>query len=89
MVIDVDTPSPSGIPSNSRSMSASESMPTPVRPTSPAARGSSESSPSCVGRSNATDRPVWPRSSRSRKRSFVSSADANPAYCRIVHGRVR
>ena len=89
IVIDVETPSPSGMPSNSRAMSSTESMPTPVRPTSPAARGSSESSPSCVGRSNATDSPVCPRSSRSRKRSFVSSADANPAYWRIVHGRDR
>ena len=48
-------------------MSASESMATPVRPTSPRASGSSESSPSCVGRSNATERPVWPRSSSRRK----------------------
>ena len=41
-------------------MSASESIATPVRPTSPSASGSSESSPSWVGRSNATERPVWP-----------------------------
>jgi hypothetical protein len=42
IVIDVDT-SPSGIASKSSSMSAIESIATPVRPTSPAARGSSES----------------------------------------------
>jgi hypothetical protein len=42
IVIDVET-SPSGIESNRSSMSASESIATPVRPTSPAARGSSES----------------------------------------------
>jgi hypothetical protein len=38
IVIDVET-SPSGIPSNTRSMSASESIATPERPTSPAQRG--------------------------------------------------
>ena len=87
IVIDVET-SPSGMPSNSRSMSSSESIATPVRPTSPRASGSSESRPSCVGRSKATERPVCPRSSSRRKRSLVSSADAKPAYWRIVQGRV-
>ena len=70
-------------------MSASESIATPVRPTSPRASGWSESSPSWVGRSKATESPVWPRSSSSRKRLLVSSADENPAYWRIVHGRSR
>ncbi|MNL59897.1 hypothetical protein D3C87_1836600 [compost metagenome] len=42
MVIEVETLS-SGIPSNSTSMSARLSMATPVRPTSPAASGWSES----------------------------------------------
>jgi hypothetical protein len=42
IVIDVDT-SPSGMPSSRISMSASESIATPVRPTSPSERGSSES----------------------------------------------
>ena len=70
-------------------MSSSESIATPVRPTSPSASVSSESSPSWVGRSNATERPVWPRSSRSRNRRFVSSAEEKPAYWRIVHGRPR
>jgi hypothetical protein len=42
IVIDVETSS-SGMPSKRISMSASESIATPVRPTSPAARGSSES----------------------------------------------
>ena len=88
MVIDVETSS-SGIPSSSSFMSSIESMATPVRPTSPSARGSSESRPSCVGRSKATERPVWPRSSSSRNRRLVSSADENPAYWRIVHGRDR
>jgi hypothetical protein len=57
IVIEVETPA-SGIPSKSSSMSAIESIATPVRPTSPAARGSSESSPSCVGRSKAVESPV-------------------------------
>jgi len=42
IVIDVET-SPSGIPARRISMSAIESIATPVRPTSPSARGSSES----------------------------------------------
>ena len=39
-------------------MSSIESIATPVRPTSPRQRGSSESRPSWVGRSKAIDRPV-------------------------------
>ena len=42
MVIDVDTES-SGMPSNSKRMSSSESIATPTRPTSHAAMGASES----------------------------------------------
>jgi len=42
IVIEVET-SPSGIRSKRSSMSDSESIATPVRPTSPAARSSSES----------------------------------------------
>ena len=41
-----------------------ERLETPVRPTSPRAIGSSESSPICVGRSKATESPVWPWLSR-------------------------
>ena len=59
IVMDVVTRS-SGIASKSRRMSSMESIATPVLPTSPSARGWSESSPICVGRSNATDRPVCP-----------------------------
>ena len=44
----------SGIPSKSVSISSSESIATPTLPTSPAASSSSESSPICVGKSNAT-----------------------------------
>jgi hypothetical protein len=88
MVIDVET-SPSGMSCISSRMSSIESMATPVRPTSPSESGWSESSPSWVGRSKATESPVWPRSSSSRKRWLVSSADEKPAYWRIVQGRLR
>src|SRR6476646_5650767 len=88
IVIDVDTWA-SGIAAKSRSISSTESIATPVRPTSPSARGWSESRPICVGRSNATERPVWPCSNRYRKRRFVSSAAPKPAYWRIVHRRPR
>ena len=49
-----------GISSKIRSISASVSMATPLRPTSPSARGSSESMPSWVGMSKAMLRPVCP-----------------------------
>src|SRR2546422_7783321 len=55
MVMEVETFS-RGIPSKRVSMSSSESMATPTLPTSPCARGASESNPICVGRSNATER---------------------------------
>ncbi len=61
IVIDVETRS-SGIPPSSVRMSASESMATPTFPTSARATGESESYPICVGRSNATERPVVPAS---------------------------
>jgi hypothetical protein len=63
MVIEIDTSS-SGIASTSVSMSAIESMATPTLPTSPRASVASESIPICVGRSNATERPVVPRCNR-------------------------
>ncbi len=63
IVIEVETLS-SGMPRKSVSMSSSESIATPTLPTSPLARGWSESRPICVGRSKATDRPVVPRDSR-------------------------
>ncbi len=61
IVIEVVT-SPSGMPPNSTSMSAAESIATPQCPTSPRLCGSSESRPMSVGMSNATDRPPPPRS---------------------------
>ena len=63
MVIDVVTWS-SGMPANRSSMSASVSTATPSRPTSPSARGWSESQPMRVGMSNAVESPVWPCSRR-------------------------
>ena len=67
-------------------MSARESIATPTRPTSPGARGSSESIPICVGRSSATEKPVTPASSSFRKRSFDSRGVPKPAYCPMIHG---
>ncbi len=52
--------SPSGIPSKSRSMSATESIATPQWPTSPRACGESESWPMRVGMSKATESPPPP-----------------------------
>src|SRR5215831_6581903 len=63
IVIDVDT-SPSGMPSNSVSMSASESIATPQWPISPRLVGASLSWPISVGMSKATESPVWPLASR-------------------------
>ncbi len=59
IVIDTLTWS-SGMPANSVSMSSSESIATPSRPTSPSERGWSESSPISDGMSNAVDSPVCP-----------------------------
>src|ERR1041384_5802235 len=42
-----------------------------------------------VGKSNATESPVCPRSSRNLYRRLVSSAVPNPENCRIVHSRPR
>ena len=67
-------------------MSASESIATPTRPTSPAARGSSESMPIWVGRSSATENPVAPASSNDRNRRFDSAAVPNPAYWPMIQG---
>ena len=65
-------------------MSRRESMATPQRPTSPSDMGSSESSPSSVGMSNAVDRPSPPARMISLNRQFVSSAVPKPANIRIV-----
>jgi hypothetical protein len=59
IVIEVVT-SARSMPSKSVRMSSTVAIDTPTRPTSPCARSSSGSSPSWVGRSNATDRPLVP-----------------------------
>ncbi len=63
IVIDTVTWS-SGIPANRRSMSATVSIATPSRPTSPSDSAWSESWPISDGMSKAVERPVWPWSSR-------------------------
>src|SRR6266542_956480 len=88
MVIDVETWS-SGMPSNIVSMSASVSIATPTFPTSPSDSGSSESYPSWVGKSNATESPGWPSFSKNAKRLLVSAAVPYPAYWRTDHSRPR
>ena len=88
IVIEVDTFS-SGMPSNSVSMSRSESMATPTLPTSPSASSWSESYPICVGRSKATESPVCPCPSRYLYLALDSSAVPKPAYCRMVQSLPR
>ncbi len=88
IVMDVETRS-SGMPSRRTCMSSTVSIATPTRPTSPIARGASESIPICVGRSKATDSPVCPLSSSRRNRSLVWCAVPKPAYWRIVQRRPR
>ena len=88
IVIEVVT-SASGMPANSTSMSAAESMATPQCPTSPSARGSSESRPISVGMSKATDRPPPPPRSSILYRSLVAAALPNPENCRIVQALPR
>ena len=88
MVMDVLTAS-RGIPSNKIFMSSTDEMDTPTFPTSPNESSSSASKPNCVGKSNATERPIWPRSSNNLNRSLVASALENPAYCRMVQRRER
>ncbi len=76
-----------GIPSKRISMSFKELTGTPAFPTSPSAKGWSESYPTWVGKSKATLKPVCPCSRRYLYRSLDSSAVPNPAYCLIVHSR--
>ena len=50
----------SGMSSNSRRIAPRCGIGTPTLPTSPRLSSWSGSYPVCVGRSKATDRPVWP-----------------------------
>jgi hypothetical protein len=64
-----------GMSSNSAIMSSTWQTGTPTFPTSPRARGWSESTPVWVGRSKATDRPVWPLARLRRYSSLLARAD--------------
>ena len=64
-------------------------MGTPTFPTSPRAISASESYPVCVGRSNATDNPVWPFDRFVLNRALVAAGVANPAYVRKIQGSSR
>ena len=88
IVNEMDTRS-AAIPSKASSMSRSESTAIPTRPTSPSARGSSESSPSWVGRSKATLSASCPCAMRYLKRALVSAGVPKPMYWRIVQTRER
>ena len=88
MVMEVET-SLRGMPSKRSRMSSRESMATPTFPTSPKESWWSESRPIWVGRSKATERPVWPFSVRYLKRRLVSAAVPKPAYWRMVQGLPR
>src|SRR5215218_3223023 len=88
IVIDVFISS-SGMPSNRVRISPRCGTGTPTLPTSPRASGWSGSYPVWVGRSNATDRPVWPRDRLVRYSSFDARADEWPEYVRISQGLSR
>ncbi len=88
MVMELDT-SPRGMPSRRSFMSRMEQMETPTLPTSPTARGLSASWPIWVGRSKATERPVWPALRSAWYRWFDSLALPKPAYWRMVQWRPR
>ena len=88
IVIDVDTVS-SGSRSSRTCMSSTVSIATPTRPTSPSARGESESMPICVGRSNATRQARLPRGEQMAKAPIRLGGGSEPAYWRIVHSRPR
>ena len=88
MVIDVVI-APRSMSAKRSRISASESIATPQRPTSPSDIGSSESRPNNVGMSNAVESPVPPERIISLKRVLVSIAVPKPANMRMVHSRER
>ncbi len=69
----------SGMPSKRVRMSPTWPIGTPTFPTSPRDMGWSLSYPHCVGRSNATDNPVWPFARFALNRSLVWRGVAKPA----------
>ena len=78
IVIDVFIAS-SGMPSISAAMSPRCATGTPTLPTSPRASSWSASYPVCVGRSNATESPVWPLARLRRYSSLDLAAVEWPA----------
>ena len=75
------------IPSIRLRMSSMESMATPPQlPTSPSARGSSESLPMMVGISRQRLIPVAPISRSCLILSFALEGESKEPNCRIVHG---
>jgi hypothetical protein len=74
------------MPSNSRWKSSRELIGTPTLPTSGNAIGASDEYPHCVGRSNAIDNPVCPRSRFARYNAFDAAGLECPAYVRKIHG---
>jgi hypothetical protein len=71
--------SPRGISSKRRRMSPMCEIGTPTLPTSPRARTWSGSYPVCVGRSNATESPVWPLARLRRYNALLAAALECPA----------
>ena len=84
MVIDVFIRD-SGMSAKSARMSPMCEIGTPTLPTSPLASTWSGSYPVCVGRSNATERPVCPLARLRRKSSLLAAALEWPAYVRMTH----
>ena len=71
--------------SKRRSISSIVEIGTPDFPISPKDISSSESYPICVGKSNATDKPLTPFLISFKYLLFDSETDEKPAYCLIVH----
>jgi len=88
MVIEVFIAS-SGMPSNRVRIAPRYGTGTPTFPTSPRASGWSASYPVWVGRSKATDSPVWPRARLERYSSLEARAEECPEYVRINQGLSR
>src|SRR3954468_12840800 len=86
MVIEVFI-SVSGMSSNRRRISPRWGIGTPTLPTSPLLSGSAGSYPVWVGRSKATDRPVWPLARLVRYSALDAAGVECPAEVRITHGR--
>ena len=74
-----------GMSAKSPRMSPTCEIGTPTLPTSPRDSTWSGSYPVCVGRSKATERPVWPLARLRRYSSLLAAALEWPAYVRMTH----